>query len=224
MIKAIIFDLDGTLLESEPAWRQAAIRLLVRRDQLIPPYVIEQLDRLFFRDQLRLLLGDENIRLGMDYEACERWCLEDIARMYKESLQLKPGAAALLQALRDFRVPVALATASSEECVVPALRRLNILPYFDCLRCGLNERAELTKSHAALYEEIAAALRVDTRDCLLVDDALYALRGAKTAGVTGWAVEEYTREHERAEIMAEAARYFPSLIELTQALREETVI
>lgn len=221
MIKAVLFDLDGTLLESEPAWRQAAIRLLCRKDQLIPPYILENIDHLLFREQLRLLLADESIHLDMTYEECERWCLDDIARLYAHSLHLKPGARALLQALKAAGVPVALATASSESWVRPALERLNVLPYFDCLRCGLSAQSPITKGDAVLYDEIAAALNVRVQDCLLVDDALYALRGAKSAGAACWAVEEYTRMHEREEIQAEAGRYFSSLTALTGALLPE---
>lgn len=221
MIRAVIFDLDGTLLESESAWRQSAIRLLVHKHIVVPPYIFEALPTKLFREQLKMLLSDPAIDLGMDFDACVAWCLNDLQALYAEHLRLKPGAQEILTRLREAHVKVALATASSEAWVVPALRRLGIYDLFDRRYYGLYEGARLTKADAALYGEIASDLGAAVADCVLVDDAGYALSGAAAAGAAGWAVAEHTRAPEESEIRAVAACYYPDLFALADELLQE---
>lgn len=217
-MKAVLFDLDGTLLESETYWRQSAIRLLCSKDISLPEYILETVEHTLFREQLKLLLNDRSIDLGMDFDACVRWCLNDVARLYATTLQLKPGARELLTRLRATGVKLALATASPEPWVLSALQRLGVLDCFDRLYCGLAGDAPLTKANPACFEKIAAELGVEAQDCVLVDDALYALTSAEKAGVGTWAVAERTRKAERADVCAQADRYFEDLFALAEEL------
>jgi len=216
MLKAILFDLDGTLLDSENAWRQLPFKYLFCHDIPVPDWMFGAYDTMRFRRTIRQLIGDGVIT--ETYEQAEAWGLKDIAKFYRSILPLKDGAKELLDYVATLPVHTALITASPHECAEGAVERLGISKYFDTIESTIN--SDLTKRDKALFDRYLKLFGVRPEECLLIDDALYALTGAKNAGVRAWAVEETTRLTEREEIKALADGYFTSLADVTAELKK----
>lgn len=186
--EAVIFDMDGVLVDGEPLHFEAVNQLLAQEGHSLS------------LDQYRPYMGtrsgwDELARdFGLDRRQGE---LHDrYSRLILESYRLRstamPGALPLVRALRERGVPMAVASSSVRPWVEACLGALGIGDAFAAILTGSD--VSVGKPDPEIYLAAASALGVAPQACLAFEDAPAGIVSATAAGMTVWAVRTgYTK-------------------------------
>ena len=219
-MKAIIWDMDGTITDTEYHWISNIFRLLEHYGVPDPRGTEAPWFGTATSETLRNYLDSPDCRLDMTFEQARTWCRNYIyTHTYAAGAPLKPGALETLEAMSARGVPMCLASATEQQALHYTMNRLNMSRFFIfwesiCFR-------SMNKYQTAYFDGCAARMGVHARDCLVIDDSLYALRTGREAGCTVWAMEDGKHIKEKHLIQAAAHRYFENHAQLKQALLEE---
>lgn len=202
-IRGIIFDIDGTLIDSMPIWRELGARYLrsVGKEPepglgeiLFPMTIAEGVQ--YLRTHYALPQREEEIRQGLSAIT---------EHFYREEVPAKAGALELVRALQAEGIPMVLATIGERELERAALERLGLWPFFSgMLVC---EEHHTTKREPLIYRLCAEHLHTDPAQTLVVEDILQAICTAKAAGFVTAAVADADSAADRQKIV-QRADYF----------------
>lgn len=191
-IKGIIFDLDGTLLDSCSIWAIVDEEFFSRRGMNVP-------------DDYGEAIGHIGLDKAADY-TIERFHLnekkEDIINEWKSgvldhyanSVKLKPHAYEFIKSLKNKGIKICAATANDEDCYKSALINNGIYDDFSFIMEVSSFKAG--KDKPDLYLEAAKRLGVKIEECAVFEDLLTPLKTAKDAGFLTVAVFEETSKDE----------------------------
>ncbi|MGN0477800.1 MAG: HAD family hydrolase [Hominenteromicrobium sp.] len=198
-IRAAIFDADGTLLDSMPMWNRITYDYADFKGVYAPPGLSKTLNMMcleqcaaYYRDVLGVSGTIDAIVAEIVGMAQEK---------YRTAVPEIPGAADFLQALHTRGIRTAVATASDLDSLRPAFARLGMAPYIDMMEsCTTIGKS---KESPDLYLKCAADFGARPEECVVFEDALYAVRTAKKAGFRVVGLYDPTQtEAERAEFTA----------------------
>ncbi|CAJ1933390.1 unnamed protein product [Cylindrotheca closterium] len=189
-IKGILFDLDGTLLDTESLSDQAL--LMAFGDSL--PNTIDKIPW-ELKQQLLGLRGAEWVPIALKYGA-EKWGVENApspAEIWKNwedrlnslchQVEKCKGAQALVCALAAKNMPMAIATSSRYAGVnKKRMRHEDIFQHIQLIVAGDDPAVKNGKPAPDIYLEAARQLKVDPKECLVFEDALSGVRAGKAAG------------------------------------------
>ncbi|WP_268762535.1 hexitol phosphatase HxpB [Ferrimonas marina] len=177
-MKAIIFDMDGVLVDSEPLWQQAELAIL-------PKYGVP----LTFEDTLKTqgLRIDQLVHYwhqrfpwqGASIEAVADELVQEVARQIRLQGRALPGVAEAMAVVQASGLPVALATSSPGPIIDATLERLQLQPHFQA--CLSAEHLAYGKPHPEVYLNAAAAIDVAPERCLAIEDSFNGILAAKAA-------------------------------------------
>lgn len=205
---AAIFDMDGTLLDTMPYWRYTALEYLLAHRLPVFPDMLAAM----FTTSSRALIRDNAERLGipdLDYQAMIHEMEGFMNRHYLYDAQLKePAVPEFLEALKSSGVRLCVSTGSPREYARNGLRRLGLLDCFEFVTD--NYEAPWSKWEPEHFRNVAKRLGVEPARCVVFEDALYAMRSAKGAGMQVYAIEDATQLADREAIRVLADRYFIS--------------
>lgn len=220
-MKAIIWDMDGTITDTEKYWSLLPFRLLEAhgvpdpRGDAAPWYL-----RSSYRASLANYLSAPDCPLHMSVDEAIIWCKNYIyTHVYPLGAPLKPHARDTLEAARALNVPMCLLSATAGQPLHYTLYKLDLLPYFTFWQTTCDQ--PLNKHHTALFERSAQRMGVAARDCLVVEDSLYSMKTAKRAGCAVWAIADPKHKLDKPEILATADRYFEDHLQLARAFKED---
>ena len=184
--KAVIFDLDGTLIDSMWLWKEIDVEFLARFGYEYPPNLPDLLGgksfyetAVFFQEYFHLPLSLEEI-------------MDEWNRMaeykYTHEIELKPGVRSFIQLLKENNIPTGIATSNSRELVEGLLISQNAMAYFDIIVTS----GEVKKGKPApdVYLRAAELLGVSPDSCLVFEDVLEGIQAGKNAGMTVCAVDD----------------------------------
>lgn len=179
--QAIIFDMDGLLLDTE---RIALTAFLETCGHLGIPERRDVFTRCIGTNQLS---GHEVLRQGLggevDHVLFEQvWNSRYDAYTTGCAIALKPGAAELLQYISSLEIPTAVATSTSTARAQEKLRNSGILNRFDVIVGG--DQVRNSKPAPDIYLRAAAILKAQARACLALEDSENGVRSAMAAGMT----------------------------------------
>ncbi len=178
--KGVIFDLDGTLIDSMGMWENLCERFLRAQGITPPPDLRDTLWTMDLDECARYLVA--TFPLPLTPEETISAIHEMIRNAYRDEIPAKPGALALLDALDRANIPVCLATATDRVIFSPALERLGIDKYFCFTRtCA---EAQKSKRDPQIYLDCAEFLALPPQELVVVEDTLHAASTAKRAGFT----------------------------------------
>ena len=207
--RAMIFDMDGTLLDSMFYWRTIWREYIEAHNLVMPEELKDKV--LYGCGKSCALIARDN---AMDKQALYRGMLEEmLGKHYREDVQPKPLAGDVLAKLKGEGYIVAVATATPRHLAEPALARHGLLEHVD-LVTDVDEMGA-QKSAPEFFLNVAKRLGVKPEECVMFEDAVYAMRSAKAAGMTVYAIDDPISWPDRTEIKALADRYLLHWGELT---------
>ena len=128
-IDGVIFDLDGTLIDSTKAWKTLPSDYLRSRGLTPLTDVDEELKDLSMKQAAEIIRDRYEPQRTADEITAD--IIDMMSGFYRDRVQLKPGAERLLQMLKERAIPMCVATASDITMAENAMRRNGILEYFD---------------------------------------------------------------------------------------------
>ncbi len=179
MIKAVIFDMDGVMIDSEPLWEKTERELLARRDIQYTPTYREKILGLNQNDSGKLLKDTFSLPESVGELVDER--LDILIGIYDKELELVKGLRRLLSDLGEKRLSLAVASSSPMRVIEYVLDRFSLHKYFEAVVSG--ECTENGKPHPDIYIHAAKELCVLPTECVAIEDSINGVRSAKAAGM-----------------------------------------
>lgn len=178
MIKAVIFDMDGLLIDSEPFWRKAQ-RSVFKTVDIKPTY--EDFQHTMGRrlDEVVEYWHHRYPWQGPSQKDIEAQIVDELLKQIREEGKSLPGVKKALQLCRDQNLKVALASSSSMEIIDTVLDKLQIREYFDHVQSA--EHEPFGKPHPGVFITTAAFLQVPAQHCLVFEDSPSGVLAAKAA-------------------------------------------
>ena len=178
MVEAVVFDMDGVIVESEQRWEAVRRQLVVDSGRVYPDEATRRMQGMS-APEWEAYLHDE---LGVPASPDEigRRVVAEIAASYRADLPLVPGADVAIRALAA-RYPLAVASSSNRELIELALSLSGLAYSFRAVVSS--EEVERGKPAPDVYLEAASRLGVAAEDCAAVEDSSNGIRSAHAAGM-----------------------------------------
>ena len=195
-MKAYIFDLDGTLLDSMGIWQDIDIEFLRKRNIPIPADYSDSISALSFPEAAAYTINRFGLPDSRD-DLMSEWSNMAVYA-YSHTVKLKPYARDYLLALRESGVKLAVATSATPELYIPALKNNGIYDLFHII-CSADEVGH-GKSRPDIFLHTANKLAVSPCDCIMFEDLLVAVKSAKSIGMTVYGVYDKASEDDWEQI------------------------
>lgn len=211
MIKGVIFDLDGTLIDSMQIWTKIDRKLLRENGvENIPPDISDRVRKMTIEESAQYFIDEFGFECASEY-IIKR--IEELVRIeYEENILLKPYAAEFLDYLDEKKIPYGVATATYKGLAEAVLKRCRI---WEQMRFLLTEvEYPLGKNFPDIFLGGAERLGLEPEEVLVVEDSLHCIETAAKAGFITAGVYDEVSWNEQSLIADTADYYVRSLKEL----------
>jgi sugar-phosphatase len=182
---AILFDMDGTIVDSEPAWFELQREFVAARGAVWTAAHGEQCAGGGLVSALRVM--ERSFGFSIDVDRDRAWMVDAfVARI--DRLVVKPGLFELLAAARARNIPCAVASSSTRRLVGATLDQFDLAPRFGAVVTG--ECVPNPKPAPDIFLEAASRLGVAPADCVVIEDAMAGVQAARAAKMHVIAVPE----------------------------------
>lgn len=185
-VQGIIFDVDGTLLDSMPFWKNVGNRFLASVGVEPKEDTEERLLSMSLYDAAIYYKNECGVPMS------EQGIIDSINKMMEEFYMnedaLKPGMSEILALFHEHGIKMCIATATDRYLIEAALRKNIIDKYF--LRIFTCNEVGMGKEDPLIFDTAAEYMGTDRSNTVVFEDALYAVRTAKKAGYTVIAVAD----------------------------------
>jgi HAD superfamily hydrolase (TIGR01509 family) len=191
-LEAVLFDMDGVIIDSEPLWSKAEQQLLARRNLRYSSQLKTVMMGLDSSEAVGFLIKHYDLKESVSDVVAERNQL--VADLFRQFLRPMPHALQLVRSVQAAQIKTGLVTSSPQELVDLALSRLNITEIFDLILSG--DQVARGKPSPDIYLSAAGKLGVDPENCLVIEDAPHGVAAAKAAGMCCLAISTSASEPE----------------------------
>lgn len=195
MIKAVIFDLDGSLVDSMWMWHAIDIEYLGRFGIEMPEKLQEEIGgksfsetAVYFKERFALTDTLQKIKDDWNRMAWDK---------YSNEVPLKEGVTDVLEYCKNHEIRMGIATSNSRELVDNIVSVRQLERYISCIVTG----CEVAKGKPApdVYLEVAKRFEVRPEECLVFEDIVEGIMAGKAAGMKVCAVYDKNSEHQDEE-------------------------
>jgi HAD superfamily hydrolase (TIGR01509 family) len=179
-MRAVLWDMDGTLVDSEKLWDVSLQALYERLGGVLTPEVRETTVGSSAQGLMRIVYSD----LGLEQDSAAMaessdWLHDYTGVLFERGLTWLPGARELLDALKAAGIPMALVTNTKRGLTERALKSIGS-HYFSASVCG--DEVEHAKPAPDIYRRAAQLLGFEPRECIAVEDSVTGSQAAEAAG------------------------------------------
>jgi HAD superfamily hydrolase (TIGR01509 family) len=178
--KAVIFDMDGLLLDTESMFLDAFIK------------TCEQSQLEFDMSLFKRIIGTNSVKTkeilingfdkNFDYDAFRTQWVQNVRDdIYKNSIPLKEGAVNILEKIKAIPLPMSVATSTAYNDAVKSLEITEIIHYFDFVVAG--DQVSKGKPDPEIYLKSAERLGIDPGECIVFEDSENGVKSAHAAGM-----------------------------------------
>jgi HAD superfamily hydrolase (TIGR01509 family) len=215
-IKAVVFDVDGTLVDSMWIWKQVDIEFLGKRGIALPYDLQKGIEGLsytetaiYFKNKFKLTESIEDIK--------EEWRVlaEDY---YRNKVIMKNGAKELIQLVYNRGIKLGIATSNSKELVDYMLERHSLKDYFHVVRTSCE--VPRGKPYPDVYLKVAEDLDLDVSQCLAFEDTVAGATAAKTAGMRVIVIEDDYSLDSKDKLLQICERYIKDYYDVIRLIKK----
>ena len=178
---AVLFDMDGLLVDTEPIWTVAETELADRLGGAFTPQIKAAMigQRLEVAVPILLTMLDTPASLAADPGVEAQWLLDRMTELFSAELPLHPGAEELLDAVHKAGVPAALVSSSFRRLVDAVLTRLGTHRFVVTIA---GDEVTESKPHPEPYLSAVGRLGLPAWRCVVIEDSEAGARAAAAAG------------------------------------------
>ncbi|WP_299810545.1 hexitol phosphatase HxpB [uncultured Shewanella sp.] len=186
-LKAVIFDMDGILIDSEPVWQIAEFKVLSELGLNVSMEDMLQTTGLRI-DQVVAFWYSRYPWENYDNQRTAQAIVAQVVSHISANGEPMIGVLSALEACRERGLKVGLATSSSSDIINAVLNKLQIATYFQAIESA--EYLTYGKPHPEVYLNCAQALNIDPINCLAIEDSFNGLVSARAANMQTIAIPE----------------------------------
>ncbi len=202
-IKAVLFDMDGTLIDSIWIWGEIDIEYLGKHGYEVPSGLQQEIEGMSFSECAAYF--KERFRIPDSVEMIKTEWIERAKDKYAHEIPLKPGAKRFLKYLKEQGIPMGIATSSSRELLDTAMEALGRSDYMDS--CMTSGEAGAGKPAPDIYLKVARELGAAPEECLIFEDTPTGMQAGINAGSKVCAVAD-TFSESRKDLIFQLADYY----------------
>ena len=201
--KAVLFDLDGTLVDSMWVWRDIDIDFLSAIGQKLPDDLQKSIEGMSFTETAEYF--KERFNINDDVEDIKAKWNKMAYDKYTSEVKLKRGAKEFLARLKADGIRTGIASSNSMTLIEGALRAEGVLDYFDAITTACEAGAG--KPAPDIYLLAAKKLNTEPSECLVFEDIPMGIMAGNSAGMKTIAVED-AYSHNMRDEKEKLAKYF----------------
>ncbi len=195
MTEAIIFDLDGSMVDSMWIWRDIDIEYLGKFGISLPKNLQSCIEGMsfsetaaYFKERFQLPCTLDEIKADWNRMAKDKYTYE---------VPIKEGVPELLEYCKESGIKLGIATSNSRELVEALVSAHHYTSYFDCIMTACD--VSIGKPAPDIYLAVAKALCVSPENCLVFEDIIPGIQAGLSAGMKVCAVYDKYSEHQDEE-------------------------
>lgn len=223
MIQGIIFDLDGTLIDSEPLWKEAEIAVYATQGLHLSVEDCRKTTGLPSLEAVKFWY-DKIEEPSKEVGLLSQEISQQVIKLIKEKGELKPGVFGLLEFLKTKHIPLGIASASSMANIKAVLDKFNLSGYFNLIYSGDFEVHG--KPHPGVYISACEKLKINPLYSIAIEDSFNGILAGKSARMKVVALLDegqiYDVQYGFADLKLESLREFDqSKYEFLESLLNE---
>lgn len=187
-IEAVIFDIDGTLIDSMWVWTEIDDLFLEKYGLTEPENFHEGMEGMSYSETAQYFL-DLFPSLTQTREELEQEWFDMAYEIYTNKILLKPGAFEFIQEMHKNGIRLGIATSNNRELAEGTLANNRVLGYFSSIWTSCEAKAG--KPNPAVYLRVAEELNVAPEKCLVFEDVPMGILAGKNAGMKVCAVDDW---------------------------------
>ena len=178
-LRAVIFDMDGLIVDSEPFWRRVEAACFDELGADVRPLLGHGLTMgLRVDEALRFLVEASGLR-GVDEDALASHVVDGVVAAINDEAELLPGVFPALELFASAKMAIGLASGSTPPVIEAVLDRFDLKKRFEVVCSAADD--SLGKPHPAIFLRAAALLQVEAVSTLVLEDSLNGVIAAKAA-------------------------------------------
>ena len=179
--KAIIFDMDGVIIDSEKYWKLAEYEIFTSLGVKITDEYSE-MTKSMTTSEVTKFWYDKYPWKNIDLEVVEQMVISRVIELIENENCKINGVKPFIEKLKTKRYKIGLATNSPNRIISVVLNKLDILHLFDSILSAEFEKKG--KPDSAIYYRAAEKLCTKPEDCIVIEDSYTGMLAAKNAGMT----------------------------------------
>lgn len=208
----VIFDLDGTLIDSNWVWSGVDVEFLGKRGFQVSTGYVQTIAPMGFEAAAAYTIKLFNLNETVE-AVVQEW--HDMAiEAYKNKVKIKSGVREYLKYLKEKGKLMSIATASDMKLVIPALKNNNIEEYFDNITTV--REVKRGKGFSDVYDKAAERMGTDKDRCIVFEDIIQGITGAKSGGYRTIAVYDKYSKDNTEEMMKMCDLYIHDFMEMIE--------
>ncbi len=180
-MKAVIFDMDGVLIDSEPFWKLAELEVFSSLGVIVSEGDA-QLTSSMTAEEVTQYWFSKYPWESRSLKDVEKAVISRVIRFVEDEGEANMGIASFILDLKSKGYKIGLATNSPERIILPVLNKIGISGYFDVISSADFE--EKGKPDPAIYLTTSKKLNIPPQNCFVIEDSFCGMVAAKKAGMT----------------------------------------